>query len=239
MRSYTAALHEHVGRVVAPFLSDTVDISRFVSLQTTDADKLAPEVAEASNSERVHGILVMAPTVNNYDSITQSINPGKDIDAMSTATPESTARPSPCTPQAVKETLKRYNLWTPDRSFTLVGRGRTVGQHVARDIEAMGAKLDVVTKTEGNFGESVSSSNVVILAAGKRDQFEPSLVHPGLEAVTGVCIGDIHRATYDIDGDLLVTPPHNNPEHMGIGRLTSSIAYGNTLGAAALTGASR
>lgn len=255
VRSYTAALLHHGAR-----LAGHVSLENIVSVQTISSGDLVTAVEAANKDKTVHGLLVMSPTAVSYDGIVGLIGPDKDVDRMNPKTRErlrvsGSQSPSPATPQAVREVLGQHGLWTPEPKqqprVLLVGRGATVGSFVAQDLlelhgvseEKQDDKLRIITsKNSGEFEEALAWSEVAILAAGVPNQIKADMVHPGLLAVVGVCIGDTDRSLRDplalarnptIRDDFLVTPEHNDRVHMGIGRGTAAIAIGNMLMSAA------
>jgi 5,10-methylene-tetrahydrofolate dehydrogenase/methenyl tetrahydrofolate cyclohydrolase len=254
VRSYTGALLAQIGQ----YAGETIQLDRLVSVTTVHPAALDASIELINDNPLVHGGLLMSPKAEKYedgkgelveaekyDAIVSKLDIAKDVDRMSPLTREHLASQgqsaSPATPQAVHKLLDHVGLWTPDLSYTLVGKGRTVGRFVYDDLQALhGVRADenvhlITNSNKGDLPEAIKASQVVIVAAGEHHQIRPEYIHDGVLAVVGVCIEDIHPEVYENPrDDLLVTPIHLDPDNRGLGALTSVLAWGNTLDAAAL-----
>lgn len=238
VRSYTAALRDRMRRVhesAGWMVTQEVTLDELVPVVTANSQDLEHIVGGAAADPTVDSIIVMSPTTANYEDIVAKIGPGKDVDGMN---PDSGRMP--CTPRAVQNALDHYGLWNPDLSYTLVGRGRTVGSHVdglLRELHGDNYDEQVSVISARNSDElpaAMAASQVAIVAAGVRHQIEPSMIHANTLGVAGVCIQDIHPDVYTLPGDIRVTPVHLDKQNWGIGVNTSSLAVQGVLDAAAL-----
>lgn len=238
IRSYTASLRRdmHCVRQAAGLaIAERISLDTLAPVRTVPSRDLSYIVRDLSEDPEAHKVLVMSPTEDDYEKIIEGLAPEKDVDAMRTD-----AQPLnvPCTPLAIGGALRRYNLWRSDLNTVLVGRGRTVGAHVdglLRQLhrEEYYDRVRVITKSnEGELPDAMAWADTAIIAAGKRHQITPDMVRPGLKALVGVCIEDIHPDVYDLPGNTLVTPRHGDTENWGIGMNTSSIAIQRTFDAA-------
>ena len=238
IRSYTAALKRQMARVreaAGSILAHEVSLDEMIRVETVAAADLRHVVKDANDDPRVDSVIVMSPTEENYDELAGLLSPDKDVDGMNPA-----SQRTPCTPQAIQDTLGFYDLWHPDLNYLLVGKGRTVNSHVDKVLQHLhGDKYEdrvhiITRRNEDDLVPAMAVSDVAIVAAGVRHQIRPGMIHADMKAVVGVCIEDLHPAVYNLPGKVLVTPVHRDPVNMGIGANTASIAVQQTLAAATL-----
>lgn len=236
VRSYTAALRRQGARILqagGSILRQEVSLDDLVEVRTVPAADLRHVVRDVNQDPTVDSVLVMSPTVEDYDRTVAELDAWKDVDGMN---PDSGR--TPCTPQAIQGALDFRGLWRPDLNYLLVGKGRTVNSYVAQALQEMHGdayedRVRIVTRSnQEELPEAMAASDVAIVAAGVKRQIRPKMIHPDMKAVVGVCIEDIDPAAYALRSGTFITPRHLDQVNMGIGALTASVALQNTLDAA-------
>ncbi len=121
----------------------------------------------------IHGILIFLPLPNHLDSkrIKNSIHPKKDIDCIS---PINAARLMnaekgfvPCTPKAVIEMLKYYNIEMQGKNIVVIGRSMVVGKPLSLLLLNENATVTVTHSKTRNLSEITRQADIIICALGK------------------------------------------------------------------------
>lgn len=198
----------------------------------TPMDEFVKLIEEINEDKNVHGILIFRPLPQQIDEekIRHIINPDKDIDCMSPLNLEKVFEGDmsgfvPCTPKAVVEILKHYNVPLVGANVAVVNSSLVVGRPLSmmllgekatptichsktKDLQSITAKSDVVVTAVGRskmFNEGYFSSNNVVIDVGIND-----------DGNGGIC-GDVD---YD---NVLEKVKAITPVPGGVGSVTTSI----------------
>jgi methylenetetrahydrofolate dehydrogenase (NADP+)/methenyltetrahydrofolate cyclohydrolase len=196
---------------------------------------------KAMNGDRgIHGILVLSPLPGGIDAdaVKNAIDPAKDVDCMSAA---NTAKlfagdvsgHAPCTPLAVMEMLKFYEIPLSGARVTLVGRSLVVGKPLALLLLANNATLTIChTRTRDLAGEC-GRSDILIAAAGKAGMITGDYIKPGAAVIdVGINVGEDGELRGDVDYESAsgiagcITPVPG-----GVGTVTTTMLARNVLNA--------
>lgn len=199
---------------------------------TVTMDELKEVFEKGNNDKDVHGIMIFRPLPDHLDpeEVRNLINPEKDIDCMSPINLEKVFEGNstgfaPCTPKAVIEVLKHYDIPLKGANVAVAGRSLVVGKPLSMllldenatvtichsrttDMPAVTSKADIVVAAIGKakfMGKEYFSENQVVIDVGINDDGN------------GKICGDVD---YDevIDGVKALTPPTG-----GVGLITTTI----------------
>ena len=197
------------------------------------------EVMKGKNSdEEVHGILMLRPLPAHLDEkkITQMISPEKDVDCMNPATLAGIFEPSegfktPCTPQAVIEMLRYYDIEMTGKKVAVLGRSSVIGKPVALLLLNENATVTICHSKTADLRETVREADIVISAMGRAKMIDGSYVREGATLI------DVGINT-DEDGKLCGDADFESAEKVagaispvpgGVGSVTTTILAKNLL----------
>lgn len=132
-------------------------------------------VIEAANRDAdIHGIMLFRPLPRelDFDVIKNAIDPAKDIDCMSPVNLEKVFEGDaegfvPCTPRAVIELLKYYNIPLNGAKVVVAGRSLVVGKPLAMLLLNENATVTVCHSRTKNMPSVTAQADIVIAAIGK------------------------------------------------------------------------
>ena len=192
------------------------------------------QVLETLNKDAlVHGILAFRPLPKDIDEniIKNIIDPQKDVDCFS---PINTAKLMegdddgfpPCTPTAVIEILKHYNVPLKGANIVVLGRSMVVGKPVSMLLLAEDATVTICHSKTKNLSQICSNADVLVVGIGKARMVTSDYVKKGAVVIDvginakpeggGIC-GDV-----DID-NILQKVSMVTPVPAGVGSITTSI----------------
>lgn len=192
---------------------------------------------QVNADDRIHGILVFRPLPQqlNIDVIKNMVDPMKDIDCMNPINlqkifeGDSTGF-SPCTPEAVIEILKFYNIPIKGAKAVIVNRSMVLGKPLAMMLLKENATVKVCHSKTKNLEDEVSQGDIVVTGAGKAKYFgksyfnsDAAIIDVGINYLDGKMCGDVN---YDqaAEGVFAITPVPG-----GVGTVTSTILLRHVL----------
>jgi len=164
-----------------------------------------------------------------YAHLEQIVEPSKDVDCMSDENfahvfaQDSKGYP-PCTPEAVIEILKHYNIPMAGKKVVVVGRSMVVGKPLAMLLLKENATVTICHTKTANLEEECKKADIICAAAGAARMIKSSFVRPGqvvvdvgINMVDGQMCGDV-----DYDG---VSPIVEavTPVPGGVGTVTTTM----------------
>lgn len=216
----------------------------------TTIDVLLKLLDELNADPTVHGILVQLPLPSHLESqrVLDRIAPTKDVDAFS---PEnvglvSQGRPRfyPCTPHGVFQLLHRCGIELAGKEVVVVGRSDIVGKPLASMcLQKSGpcgpsnanATVTCCHSQSSNLAEITRRADVLLVAIGKPEWIQASMVKPGA-VVIDIGINRLDdRLVGDVDfHSVSQVASAITPVPGGVGPLTIAMLLHNTLRAAEL-----
>lgn len=148
----------------------------FVKIKTRVAGRLGVEVKLGELGELVKtcdGVIVQLPHPRAQELI--AALPGHlDVDAIG---PEPLVR----TPvaEAISEVLARAGVAAAGKKAVVVGQGRLVGAPAAELLRQLGARVEVVTQTEGSL-DVLRDADIAVLGAGSPGMVGPDMIKEGV-----------------------------------------------------------
>ena len=191
------------------------------------------EIIEAANRDiDVHGIMIFRPLPAHLDPevLSKTISPEKDIDCMSPVNLEKVFEGNangfaPCTPKAVIELLKYYNIPLKGANVVVAGRSLVVGKPLAMLLLDENATVTICHSRTKEMTEITASADIVVASIGKakfmsEKYFKPEsiVVDVGInDAGDGKICGDVDFGSV-FDKVTAITPAVG-----GIGTITTTI----------------
>jgi methylenetetrahydrofolate dehydrogenase (NADP+)/methenyltetrahydrofolate cyclohydrolase len=183
------------------------------------------------------GFLVQLPLPDGIDTqkVLELVDPAKDADGLH---PMNLGRlvlgepaPLPCTPQAIVELLRRYEVPIAGADVTVIGRGVTVGRPLGLLLTRRTENATVTLTHTGtvDLARHTREADIVVAAAGKPRLLTADMVKPGA-AVLDVGItrtpdglaGDVHPEVAGVAGYLAKVPG-------GVGPMTRAMLLSNVV----------
>ncbi|MFL6239966.1 MAG: bifunctional methylenetetrahydrofolate dehydrogenase/methenyltetrahydrofolate cyclohydrolase [Actinomycetes bacterium] len=186
------------------------------------------------------GYIVQLPLPTGLDAnaALERMDPGKDADGLHPVNLGrlvlGQAAPLPCTPRAIVELMRRYDVPLAGAEVTIIGRGVTVGRPLGLLLTRRSENATVTlchTGTKDVEGH-VRSADVVVAAAGTPGLIRADWVRPGAAVLdvgitrtdTGL-VGDVDPGVREVAGFLAPMPG-------GVGPMTRAMLLTNVVEAA-------
>ena len=137
------------------------------------------------------GYIVQLPLPEGVDTnlVLESIDPDKDADGLhptnlgrlALRVKEPITSPLPCTPTAILELLRRYEIELDGKDVAVIGRGTTVGRSIGLLLTRRSINATVTLMHTGTvrMADKVAAADVVIAAAGSAGLVKASWIKPG------------------------------------------------------------
>ncbi len=190
------------------------------------------EIKRLNNDESVHGILCFRPLPKhlNEDEIKYVISPEKDVDSFS---PINTAKVMegdttgfpPCTPTAVVEILKHYDVNLSGAKVVVLGRSMVVGKPAAMLLLNENATVTVCHSRTKDLQNITSDADILVAAVGRAKMVKSEFVKEGAVVVdVGINVDESGKLCGDVDtDDVLNKVSMITPVPAGVGSVTTSI----------------
>ena len=215
-----------------------IEADRVILNASCTQEELEEVMKEKNSDEEVHGILMLRPIPAHLDEkkITQMISPEKDVDCMNPATLAGIFEPSeglktPCTPQAVIEMLRYYDIEMTGKKVAVLGRSSVIGKPVALLLLNENATVTICHSKTADLRETVREADIVISAMGRAKMIDGSYIREGATLI------DVGINT-DEDGKLCGDADFESAEKVagaispvpgGVGSVTTTILAKNLL----------
>lgn len=195
-------------------------------------EKFIESLEELNKDEKVNGILIFRPLPEQLDEskIKYIISAQKDIDGMSPVNVgkmtegDSTGFP-PCTPTAVVEILKYYNIDMIGKNATIIGSSMVVGKPAALLLMNERATVTVCNSKTKDTASMVLQADIIVAGAGRAKLVKEDWVSEGAVVVdVGINVDDEGNMCGDVDFEnvkdkaAMITPVPG-----GVGSVTTSI----------------
>ncbi|HHW89757.1 MAG TPA: bifunctional methylenetetrahydrofolate dehydrogenase/methenyltetrahydrofolate cyclohydrolase FolD [Clostridiales bacterium] len=207
---------------------------------TAEENELLQLIDALNNDSNIHGILVQLPLPSHIspNKVISAINPKKDVDGfcaqnMGKLFLGETDMLAPCTPSGIIEILKRSNIEISGKNAVIVGRSNIVGKPIALMMLRENATVTITHSKTKDLKSITSLADILIVAAGKRELIDASMVKKGAVVVD---VG-IHRTEQGLKGDVKFDEASKiaqaiTPVPGGVGPMTIAMLLKNTLKAA-------
>lgn len=208
---------------------------------TTEVLELAEEITQeeyidvlkrVNDDKNVNGILCFRPLPKhlNEEVIKYVIAPEKDVDCFS---PINSAKVMegdksgfpPCTPTAVVEILKHYNVDLKGSKVTVLGRSMVVGKPVSMLLLSEHATVTICHSKTKNLSGVAAEADVLIAAIGRAKMVDESFVKDGAVVIdVGINVDEEGNLCGDVDTNAVLDKVSMiTPVPAGVGSVTTSI----------------
>ena len=214
---------------------DTIGIVAEVTelSEDTTQEQYIEALEKLNKDSSVHGILTFRPLPKGIDEevIKNVISPEKDVDCFS---PMNTAKLMegdktgfpPCTPTAVVEILKHYNVPLKGANVVVLGRSMVVGKPVSMLLLGENATVTICHSKTQDLSKVCSQADVLVAGVGRARMVTSDYIKEGAVVIDvginakpeggGIC-GDVD--TDDVVGKASMV----TPVPAGVGSVTTSI----------------
>lgn len=200
--------------------------------ETISSAQFYDKIREINRDRNIHGIMVFQPLPRQLDMelVKNLIDPCKDIDCINPVNQAkifvgNTEGFAPCTPAAVIEMLRHYEIDMKGRNVVILGRSMVVGKPLSMLFLKEDATVTVCHSKSKNLPEIVKRADILVAAIGKARFVDETYVHENQvvidvginEAENGNICGDVNYERV-IDKVRAITPVPG-----GVGSVTTAI----------------
>lgn len=172
-------------------------------------DALVAEIQNINQDKSIHAVLLLMPLPSHLDSkaITHALSPRKDMDCLTPVNVSKlmegeTSGFYPCTPLAVIEVLKFYNVPLAGKKAAVLGRSMVVGKPVAMLLLAENATVTICHSKTENLPEVARQADILVVAIGQARFVKENFVKPGAVVIdVGINVDDAGNLIGDVDFD--------------------------------------
>src|SRR3954465_4620815 len=137
-------------------------------------EELTKVFEEANSDTNIHGIMIFRPLPDHLDPevIPNLIDPAKDIDCMSPVNLQKVFEGkstgfAPCTPKAVIELLKHYEIPLEGANVVVAGRSLVVGKPLSMLLLDENATVTICHSRTKDMPSVTAKADIVVAAIGK------------------------------------------------------------------------
>ncbi len=194
-------------------------------------EKLAEAVTALDKDPQVHGILMFRPLPRHLDEelLRNLVSSRKDVDCMGDEnrahvfSQDGKGYP-PCTPEAVVEMMKFYNVPMEGKKVTVVGRSMVVGRPLAMLLLKENATVTICHTRTKDLPAECKNADIICAAAGSAGMIGADCVRSGqiimdvgINVVDGQLCGDVDfEAVKDVAQGITPVPG-------GVGGVTTTM----------------
>jgi methylenetetrahydrofolate dehydrogenase (NADP+) / methenyltetrahydrofolate cyclohydrolase len=206
----------------------------------TTQEELVSHIKRLNEDTSIHGILVQLPLPLhiNDKAIMFAIDPAKDVDGFHPLNVGKLLLGQmggliPCTPNGIKELLKRCHIPTAGKHVVILGRSNIVGKPLAALLmqKDSNATVTVANSHSQNLTAITQSADILVVAIGQTQFVKKEMVQPGT-VVIDVGINRFHTGKLVGDVDFEEVAPRCSwitPVPGGVGPMTIAMLMHNTL----------
>ncbi|MDO8513533.1 MAG: bifunctional 5,10-methylenetetrahydrofolate dehydrogenase/5,10-methenyltetrahydrofolate cyclohydrolase [bacterium] len=195
------------------------------SLYRFEEDESEESVIETINylndDRQIHGIIVQLPLPSRFDTekVLKTINREKDVDDLN-----GLGKYSGPSSMAVVTILDEYKIETSEKNIVIVGRGRLVGQPLAKLLEKRGLNVESVDIDTHDLIRAIRGADILIAATGTPGIITEELVKKGSVVISMGNEVNFDKVKNRVEA---ITPVTG-----GVGPITVALLFKNTADAA-------
>lgn len=195
-------------------------------------------ITKKNQDESVHGILLFRPLPKHLDEskLINMVLSAKDVDCMNLATlagifEAKNQAKKPCTPQAVIEILKHYNIALEGKNVVVLGRSTVIGKPVALLMLNENATVTICHSKTKDIKQIAKNADILISAMGRAKMIDQSYVKQGAVVIdVGINIDENGKLCGDIDFESVKEVAGAiTPVPRGVGSVTTTMLAKNLL----------
>ncbi len=210
-----------------------------IKLDESISNKEYIEVLEKLNNDKsVSGILCLRPLPKNLDEnlIKYKISPDKDVDCfnpinLSKLIENDKSGFTPCTPTAVIEILKYYNINLEGANVCVLGRSMVVGKPCSILLLNEHATVTTCHSKSKDLKSITKNSDILVVAIGKAKIINKEYIKEDAVVIdVGINVDSNNKLCGDVDfDDVLENVGYITPVPGGVGSVTTSILAKHTI----------
>ena len=219
-----------------------IDVKSVVLPRDVSYEEFYKTLDELNKDPEVHGILMFRPLPKYLDNekARNSIAPAKDVDgctdmSLSGVFIKKNVGFTPCTPQAVMETLKYYGIDVTGKKVAVIGRSLVVGKPLAMLLMNANATVTVCHTRTVDVPSISREADIVVCCTGQMESVNAEYVREGQTVIdVGISYNDVKQK---LCGDVLFDEAEPIVERItpvpgGIGSVTTSVLINHVVRAA-------
>ncbi len=195
-------------------------------------DQFISELKKVNEDKSTNGILIFRPFPKQLDEsvIKYIIAPEKDVDCFS---PVNVAKLmekdetgfAPCTPSAVIEILKYYNVPMKGKNAAVIGRSMVVGKPVSMLLLNENVTVTICHSRTQDMPGVTSQADIVVVGIGKAKMINDKYVKDGAVVIdVGINVDEKGKLCGDVDTESCMEKASMiTPVPAGVGSVTTSI----------------
>jgi methylenetetrahydrofolate dehydrogenase (NADP+)/methenyltetrahydrofolate cyclohydrolase len=200
------------------------------------------QILEKLNEDvEVNGILCLQPLPKSLEVIKYKINPAKDVDCFNPINFAKIIQQDntgffPCTPSAVIEMLKFYNVDLKGKNVAVLGRSMIVGKPLSMMLVNEDATVTICHSKTEDLKNITKKCDIVISAIGKAKMIDSTFIKEGAIVVdVGINVDEEGKLCGDVNfNSVLEKTSMITPVPAGVGSVTTSILAKNIIKACKL-----
>ncbi len=208
--------------------------------ESVGMEELCGLIKQLDGDDSIHGILMFRPLPKHLDedTVRNLVSEKKDVDCMSDLglahvfAQDGRGYP-PCTPEAVTELLRFYDIPLKGKKVTVVGRSMVVGRPLAMLLLRENATVTIChTKTE-ELEKECKRADIICAAAGSAEMIKEDFVREGQIVMdVGINVKD-GRLCGDVDfGQVSGIVEAITPVPGGVGSMTTTMLLRHVISSA-------
>ncbi|CDF59175.1 bifunctional 5,10-methylenetetrahydrofolate dehydrogenase/5,10-methenyltetrahydrofolate cyclohydrolase [Thermobrachium celere] len=213
-----------------------IKVEVFELQEDIKTDDLVGCIERINNDKLIHGILLFRPLPKHIDEnhIKNAINPIKDIDCIN---PINVAKVmegdktgfAPCTPSAVVEILKHYNIDIKGKNVVVIGRSMVVGKPLSMLLLNEDATVTICHSKTQNLKEVTKNADILIVAIGRAKFINREYVSNKTTVIdVGINVDSVGNLCGDVDfDDVKELVKDITPVPGGVGAVTNTVLFKN------------
>ncbi|KXZ39358.1 methylenetetrahydrofolate dehydrogenase (NADP+) / methenyltetrahydrofolate cyclohydrolase [Alkalithermobacter thermoalcaliphilus JW-YL-7 = DSM 7308] len=218
------------------------DIGIHVDVKVFEKDiteeKFIENIKNVNEDKLTHAILVLRPLPKhiNEDKIKHIISPNKDVDCFNTINLGKLLEGdksgfSPCTPLAVIELLKYYNIDLESKNVVVLGRSNVVGKPLSILLLNENATVTICHSKTKNLSGITKTADILVCAVGKAKMINKDFIKNGAIVIdVGINVDEKGKLCGDVDYDSCIEKACMiTPVPRGVGSVTTSILAKNII----------
>lgn len=190
------------------------------------------KLSETGTNKSIHGILLLKPLPSHLseDKAKLLIPEEKDIDCLTSGNiakvfASDDSGFAPCTPEAVMEMLKHYNIPIQGSNAVIIGRSMVVGKPLAMLMLKKNATVTICHTKTRNLEEIASKADILIAAAGRAKVIGKEFIKKNACVIdVGINMDENNKLCGDVDYEAVYEiAGHITPVPKGVGTVTTAI----------------
>lgn len=188
-------------------------IKRFFT--NVSQNNLLSTIQQFNDDNSVHGIIVQEPLPShiNVRTVTQAINPRKDVDGflpnssynvpIASAVFKILEEVCASTPGVELEGVElELTEWLKSKKIVIIGKGETGGKPIIESFRKIGIMPTIIDSKTSDPARITQTADIIISAVGKKDVIKPEMIKKGVVLIgIGISRGKSAKLAGDYDED--------------------------------------